>query len=129
VYVIDVCHYLDDKGNIGPEQGPARKMADFITSVIAHAFDFDRPENTPGSVCFKCRKRDNHSRVSSMSITLPVMINSPSVHPRRRAVRPIPRWKHAPVQAHTTLDKAHACVKQPLCDNVLHPLEPPWTPL
>ena len=60
VYVIDSRHYLDDKGDIGPAKGPVRKMADFITSVIAHASDFDRPESTPGPVCFKCRKRDNH---------------------------------------------------------------------
>jgi len=67
VYVIDVRHYLDDKGNIGPEKGPARKMADFITSVIAHASDFDRPENTAVPVCFKCRKRDNHRVGTNMS--------------------------------------------------------------
>ena len=42
MYVIDTRHYLDDKGDIGPEKGPARNMADFVTSVIAHASDFDR---------------------------------------------------------------------------------------
>ena len=35
-------------------------MADFIISVIGHASDFDRPENTHGPACFKCRKRDNN---------------------------------------------------------------------
>lgn len=59
MYAIDARHFLNDKGDIGPECGPARKMADFITSVIAHASDFDRPDNTPGPACFKCRKRDN----------------------------------------------------------------------
>ena len=59
MYVIDTRHYLDDKGDIGPPNGPARKMADFITSVVSHASDFDRPESTPGPVCFKCRKCDN----------------------------------------------------------------------
>ncbi|MEJ8859549.1 hypothetical protein WKW79_33650 [Variovorax robiniae] len=59
MYVIDARHYLDDKGDIGPEKGPSRTLAVFITSVIAHASDFDRPEDTPGPVCFKCRKRDN----------------------------------------------------------------------
>ncbi|WP_213956711.1 MULTISPECIES: hypothetical protein [unclassified Variovorax] len=58
MYVIDVRHYLDDKGDIGPGKGPSRKMADFVTSVIAHASDFDRPEDTPSPACFKCRKRD-----------------------------------------------------------------------
>jgi hypothetical protein len=59
MYVIDARHYLDDKGDIAPERGPARKMADFVTSVIAHASDFDRPGGTPGPVCFRCHKRDN----------------------------------------------------------------------
>jgi hypothetical protein len=67
VYVIDVRHYLDDKGNIEPKKGPARKMANFITSVIAHASDFDRPESTPGPVCFKCLKRDNHRVETGMT--------------------------------------------------------------
>ncbi|MEZ5660905.1 MAG: hypothetical protein R3E83_21050 [Burkholderiaceae bacterium] len=31
-----------------------------MTAVVAHASDFDRPDNTPGPVCFKCRKRDQH---------------------------------------------------------------------
>jgi hypothetical protein len=59
MYVIDARHYLDDKGNIAPERGPARKMADFVTSVIAHASNFDRPDDAPAPACFRCRKRDN----------------------------------------------------------------------
>ncbi len=59
VYVIDIRHYLNDKGDIEPAKGPARKMADFITSVIAHASDVGRLENAPGPLCFRCRKRDN----------------------------------------------------------------------
>jgi hypothetical protein len=58
VYVIDLTHYLDPKGAIAPERGPARKFADFVTAVIVHATDFDRPDDTPGPLCFKCRKRD-----------------------------------------------------------------------
>ena len=49
MHVIDARHYLDDKGGIGPEKGPARKMAEFITSAIAHASNFDRPDTAPGS--------------------------------------------------------------------------------
>lgn len=60
MYVIDIRHYLNDKGDIAPAKGPARKLALFATAVIAHASDFDRPEDTPGPVCFECRKRDNH---------------------------------------------------------------------
>lgn len=60
MYVIDITHYLNDKGAIEPQKGPARKLADFVTSVVAHASDFDRSDDVPGPVCFKCRKRDNH---------------------------------------------------------------------
>ena len=67
MYVIDLAHYLDTKGAIAPEQGPARKMADFLTAVVAHASDFDRPNDAPGPVCFKCRRRDR--RVVEAKIT------------------------------------------------------------
>ena len=58
MYVIDLSHYLDSKGAIAPERGRARKMADFLTAVVAHASDFDRPDDTPSPVCLKCPKRD-----------------------------------------------------------------------
>ena len=58
MYVIDLTHYLDSKGAIAPERGPARKMADFPTAVVARASDLDRPEDAPGRLCFKCRMRD-----------------------------------------------------------------------
>lgn len=59
MYVIDARHYLNDKDDIAVERGPARKMADFVTSAIAHASDVDRPEETPGPRCFKFLKRDD----------------------------------------------------------------------
>ena len=49
MYVIDLTHFLDARGAIAPERGPARKFA-----------DFHRPDETPGPFCFKCRKRDRH---------------------------------------------------------------------
>ena len=55
MYIIDARHFLNDKGDIGPERGPGRKMADFVTAVIAHESDVDRPD-APGPVCLKCRK-------------------------------------------------------------------------
>lgn len=55
MYVIDARHFLNGKGDIGPERGPGRKMADFVTAVIAHESNFDRPDS-PGPVCIKCRK-------------------------------------------------------------------------
>ena len=67
MYVIDTTHFLNAKGDIGPEKGPARKMADFITSVIAHASDFDRSDGVPGPVCVRCRKRDDRRVETSMT--------------------------------------------------------------
>ena len=55
MYVIDARHYLNDKGDIAVERGPARKMADFVTSAIAHASDLDRPDASPGPVGFMAR--------------------------------------------------------------------------
>jgi hypothetical protein len=60
IYSINLTHYLDDMGLIAPQRGPARKMAEFLTAVVAHASDFDRPEEIPGPVCFRCHKRDQH---------------------------------------------------------------------
>lgn len=58
VYIIDLTHFLDPKGAIAPERGPARKLADFVTAVVAHATDFSRADNAPSPLCFKCRKRE-----------------------------------------------------------------------
>lgn len=60
MYVMDLTHFLDAKGAIAPERGPARRLAVFLTSVVAHASDFDRSDDVPGPNCFKCRKRDQH---------------------------------------------------------------------
>jgi hypothetical protein len=35
-------------------------MANFLTAVVAHATNFDRSDEEPGPICFKCRKRDHH---------------------------------------------------------------------
>jgi hypothetical protein len=67
MYVIDLTHYLDSKGVIAPELGRARKIADFLTAVVAYASDFDRPDDAPGPACFKCRKREQ--RVVDTDIT------------------------------------------------------------
>ncbi len=52
---IDLTHYLSDTGLIEPKRGPAGKMAEFLTALVAHASDFDRPEDIPGPVYFRCR--------------------------------------------------------------------------
>ena len=41
MYVIYLTHYLDSKGAIAPERGPARRMADFLTAVAANASAID----------------------------------------------------------------------------------------
>ena len=53
IYSIDLTHYLGDTGLVKPKRGPARKMAEFLTAVVAHASDFDRPKDIPGPVCFR----------------------------------------------------------------------------
>jgi hypothetical protein len=60
MYVIDLAHYLDAQGAIAPDRDPARKIAEFVAAVVAHASDFDRSDGVPGPHCFKCRKRDHH---------------------------------------------------------------------
>ena len=69
MYVIDARHFLNDKGDIGPERGPGRKMADFVTAVIAHESDFDRPD-TPGPVCFQCRKSPVDTVMADLGVIL-----------------------------------------------------------
>ena len=67
MYVTDMTHFLDYRGAIAPERGPARKLAEFLSAVVAHASDFDRPADLPGPICFKCRKRDQ--RVVDTAVT------------------------------------------------------------
>ncbi len=67
MYVMDLTHFLDSKGAIAPERGPGRKLADFLTAVVAHASNFERPADVPGPICFKCRKRDQ--RIVDTGIT------------------------------------------------------------
>jgi hypothetical protein len=67
MYMIDLRHFLDAKGAIAPERGPARRMADFITAVVSHASDYDRCDDAPGPLCFKCRVRDRLPVETSIS--------------------------------------------------------------
>jgi hypothetical protein len=50
--VIDLTHYLDARGAIAPERGPARKLADFVTAVVVQASDLERADSVPGPLCF-----------------------------------------------------------------------------
>ena len=55
MYVISLDHFLDAKGLIAVERGPARKLADFATAAIAFASNRHRPAGAPRPTCFKCR--------------------------------------------------------------------------
>ena len=35
MFIVDLRHYLDDKGAIGPRSGPGLDMANFMTGVVA----------------------------------------------------------------------------------------------
>lgn len=55
MYITDVRHFLDAKGAIGPQKGPAKVMAEFHTGVIAYATDFE-DTGVIAPNCFKCKK-------------------------------------------------------------------------
>jgi hypothetical protein len=52
MYITDATHFLDEKGAIGPQHGPGRKMADFLGTVIVAATLQAAGQKPP--VCFKC---------------------------------------------------------------------------
>ncbi len=56
MYVISLDHFLDDKGAVAIERGPARKVADFATAAVSYASSPRRPSSAPRPICFKCRK-------------------------------------------------------------------------
>ena len=65
MYVINARHYLNDKGAIAPEKGAAKKMAEFVMAVVAHASDFDRAEEVQGPLCHRCKKSaDQHVKTA-----------------------------------------------------------------
>ena len=52
MYITNATHFLDEKGAIGPQHGPGRKMADFLGTVIVAATLQDTGLKQPN--CFKC---------------------------------------------------------------------------
>lgn len=52
MYITDATHFLDTKGAIGPKRGPARKMADFLGSIIVEA-TLQNPRHDPPK-CIEC---------------------------------------------------------------------------
>ena len=56
-YVIDLRHWLDERGALAQTQGRAQRLAEFTAAVVAHESNFDRDRDLPGPLCFKCRRR------------------------------------------------------------------------
>ena len=55
MYITDLTHFLDEKGAIQPQRGPAKAMADFHAAAVAHVTDGGRT-GMPAPTCFKCKK-------------------------------------------------------------------------
>lgn len=55
MYVTDLTHFLDEKGAIGPKAGQARRMAEFLTRVVAAASVVEGDDDAPMPPC-KCLK-------------------------------------------------------------------------
>jgi len=54
--ITDLKHFLDERGCIAPMSGPARRLADFLTNVVAtFTHDLDEP-----MVPIRCRRRPGH---------------------------------------------------------------------
>ncbi len=54
-WIVDLTHFLDEKGTIAPPKGPARQLAEYITSIIKMA---SRPEIIPPpEYQVRCRRR------------------------------------------------------------------------
>jgi GTP-dependent phosphoenolpyruvate carboxykinase len=54
-YIINAMHYLDEKGAIGPKEGPGRQMAEFLGAVIAQATA--DPSQKHQVSCITCSKK------------------------------------------------------------------------
>jgi hypothetical protein len=53
-WITDLTHFLDKEGRIAPERGPARRMAEFLTSIVSMA---SRPELVIPQKCrVQCRR-------------------------------------------------------------------------
>jgi hypothetical protein len=55
MYITDLTHSLDASGAIASRRGPARKLAEFLTSVVAHASASNLAERMTIPPCVHCR--------------------------------------------------------------------------
>jgi hypothetical protein len=56
MYITDLTHFLDEKGAIGPQSGPARRLAEFLGRVVAAASEPSAVEHAGIGEC-RCNKR------------------------------------------------------------------------
>jgi hypothetical protein len=55
MYITDARHFLDEKGALGPQKGPAKAMAEFHANAITYA-TAAAPAGVKAPTCFKCKK-------------------------------------------------------------------------
>jgi hypothetical protein len=57
MFIVDLRHYLDDKGAIGPRSGPGLEMANFVTGVVAYGTDMNA-SGARSPQCIECTSAD-----------------------------------------------------------------------
>jgi hypothetical protein len=63
-WITDFSHFLDEDGSIGPQSGPAKRMAEHLAKII---MDATRPLPSPGRpTAVKCRRRPNRKPCPGM---------------------------------------------------------------
>lgn len=57
VFVTNLTHFLDERGLVAPSRGPARRLAEHLTSIVAMTSAEPETPNdgSPGSI--RCRRR------------------------------------------------------------------------
>jgi hypothetical protein len=55
--IADLTHFLAPDGSIGPKEGPARSLADYLTQIVVAATASIQTQ--PGTTVVHCRKRPN----------------------------------------------------------------------
>jgi hypothetical protein len=59
-WITDLSHLLDESGSIAADRGPARRIAEYLTSIVAMA---SRPELViPPEYRVQCRRRPGRKR-------------------------------------------------------------------
>jgi hypothetical protein len=63
-WIIDLAHFLDRNGEIAPQSGPARRLAEYIVAIVSMA---SRPEIIPPpQYRVRCRRRPGRKPCSGL---------------------------------------------------------------